>query len=311
MMRLGFAAALVLVLSASAAQAQFFQDLYQGFQYAGTPTGGPTFTSAGGGRANGQRFGRTRIVPNKLGKGYRFEFDRNFGADQLGRPEIFNLGNLELQLSGATSMTAEATKRGIPTGKFDFNITNLNYSIRGLTGFQDAVVSGTLDLTNQVRINPLGFYTYSLNLNNTNAQVQLDGLAADGTRDTDFDIGPINVKGNVYFDGFVALLASFGVDTSNLVGVFPNSPIDRIVEEIQTSLDKQSGALTQQASDGSGLTLGELIDSGSGASLFGPDVSIELEPIGQPVATLGPTTVPEPATLLLLGIIGLAATRRR
>jgi len=310
-MRFAISAALMLALSAPTAHAQFFEDLFQGFQTAGTPISGPLFTGPGGGQAGGARLGRTRIVPNRLGDGWRFEFDRNFGPDQLGRPEVYNLGNLELELAGQTDVTAEITRRGIPTATLDFNISNLNYAIRGLTGLEDVEIVGTFDLANDIRINPLGFYTYSLTVNNTNAEIRFDGLLADGELDTDFDIGPINVKGNLFFDAFVALLGSFGVDTSELVGVFPDSPIDRIVEEIQTSLAKQAGALTQQLRLDGGLTLGEVVESGTGASLFGPDFSVEFEVYGANDTAPFATPVPEPATLLLLSLMGLVAARRR
>lgn len=314
----------LLVLAAPAAYGQFFQDLFRGFQIASTPSSGPLFTGPGGSRTDGQRLGRTRIVPNILGRGYRFEFDRRFGSDQLGRPEIFNFGNLEVELSGSTSTTAEFTRRGIPTGKLDFTVTGMNYSIRGLTGLEDVTLSGTLNVNNQLRVNPLGFYTYTLNVNNTGSTLEANGLAVDGLKDTNFDIGPISVKGNIFFDATVALLASFGVDTSQVVGAFPMSPVDRIVEEIQTSLAKQATDLRQQvfqpdgapatAVSGGSMTVGELIDAGRGRALLGEDFSIELELVGAtdgPTRPNTPTGVPEPATLALLAAAGLLVVRRR
>ncbi len=299
--------AVVAALAVPTSQAQFFQDVFRGFQVAATPSGGPLGTGAGGTRATGSRIGRTRIVPNQFGQGYRLEFDRSFGPDVLGRPEIFDFGNLELQLAGATSMTAGYTTRGIPTADVIFNVANMNYEFRAITGGQDFSLQGTLDVISDLSINPLGFYDTTLQVNNTNGALIADGLVLDGDVDTDFDIGPINIKGNLYFDLVVAALASFGVDVSGVTGIFPESPIDRIVEEIQTSLADQAAVLgeTVLAEAGDQLT----------AEFVGEDVAFSLTArvLEPETGTVGPTptVIPEPATAALLLGAGLLLIRRR
>lgn len=298
--------ALVTLLSVPTTQAQLFQDIFRGFQVAGTPSGGPLGTAAGGFQATGSRVGRTRIVPNNFGQGFRLEFDRSFGPDVVGRPEVFDFGNLELQLAGSASMTAGYTTRGIPAGDVIFNVANMNYEFRGLTGGQDFSLRGTLDVTSDLSINPLGFYDTTLQVNNTNASLIADGLLVDGDVDTDFDIGPINIKGNLYFDLVVAALASFGVDVSDVTGVFPESPIDRIVEEIQTSLAGQAAVLgeTVLAEPGDQLT----------ADFRNNELALSLTAtVLDRGSEVGPTTtvIPEPATALLLLGGSLLLVRRR
>lgn len=301
--------AVSVTLAAPSAQAGFFESLYGAFYVASTPSGGPVGFTSSGARVNGSRLGRVRVVPNRLGDGWRFEFDRAFGPDQFGRPEVFDLGNLELQLQGSTATTAEFTTRGIPQVEFQSSINSLNYTLRGVTGGQDFELDGVLDLFSTVDINPLGFYDLSVNVANQNSELVLEGLGAEGEFDTDYNIGPISVRGNIFFDAVVATLASFGVDVSGIVGVFPDSPIDRIAEEIQASMQKQVDELQQRliAPDGAQTAIAGLAWS-LDESLTGSGAAIGAEPLGPPPAS--PAPVPEPAALLSLALGGLLLRRR-
>jgi hypothetical protein len=285
------------VFAADAAQAGFFQDLYQGIGYAATPLGGPTSTTSGGVRVNGQRAGRLRIVPDQAGQGYRVEFDRAFGGDALGRPEIIDLGNLEIELSGPIGATASFSTRGIPAAQLSFDAVNLNYSLRAKTGAQDAELIGTLTVANAVDINAFGFYDMSLGVSNANADLIVDGLVATGDTDTDFDVGPITIKGNIFADIAIAFLASIGADTSQLEGLFPRSPIDRIADDIRRQLESDAavlGAVAYGPPEGDALTLS------AGAT---PPVPTGAAPRTAPV--------PEPASAALLGLGLLSAWRIR
>lgn len=283
-------------LFATPAVAGVFESAFDVLDFVATPSGSPVFTDGAGFRNNGARSGRVRVVPNLLGAGYRLEFDRTFGADVSGRPETFDFGNLELQLAGSIESTMSFTRRGLPTGNVEFSASNLQYAIRGKTGGQDVIASGTLNVSNNFEINPLGFYTVDVVATNTNSQIFFDGLAVEGSRDTDFDLGPISLRGNIYADALLYVLSSFGVDVSELTGLFPQSPIDRITQAISQRLADETTVLGETIS-ADGFDLGSAkLDLNS--RLFSP--------IEQ-----GPTQTPEPASVALLALGAVAGLRRR
>jgi hypothetical protein len=294
-----FAGLIVTTLSASPAFAGLWDNIYQGLDYFVTPSGAPINLSGDGFQTNGQRSGRLRIMPNAAGQGYRLELDRVFGADSSGRPEVLDVGPYELELSGAVSSTLGFTTRFLPTGNADVGVSNLNYVLRGKSGVQDVTLRGTLNGGENLEVNPLGFYTLNLELDNTNSQIEMDGVIVDNSSsDTDFNIGPINIKGNIYYDMFVGLLSSVGVDTTGLSDLFPASPIDRISQEIQDAFAKQvdtlgariqtdmiSGAQDPQLAADTQRFMNDLVHAA------GPN----------PPAGAGVGTVPEPASLALVG----------
>lgn len=300
--------ALAVASPASTARAGLFTDIFRGLEIAATPSGSPVNPTGTGFRVNGARSGRLRIVPASLRRGYRLEFDRTFGPDSSGRPEVFDFGNYEIQLAGAVNATAQVTGRGLKTGNTVINFNNLNYAIRAKSGAQDATLTGTLNANQTLEINPLGFYSLLIDVGNTNSQADLTGLAADGSTDTDFDIGPIAIKGNVFFDITVAMLAGLGVDTQSLQGVFPDSPIDRIVASINERRAGKTGSslLSDPPFDASTPAL-----SLSGDVLRRDLLSVLLNQSTAPAGPDGPSAVPEPSSIALLLLGGIAALSRR
>ncbi|GMU81918.1 MAG: hypothetical protein AMXMBFR47_17890 [Planctomycetota bacterium] len=307
----GTAGALAL-LSVPVGVAGLYEDLFRGLDYIVTPLGSPTFASGDGGAQNGARIGRLRIVPNRLGQGYRLEMDRNFGVDTRGRAEVYDLGPFELELNGSMQATAGFTSRFMMIGNTDITFSDLNYAIREKSGAQDVSIFGTLNGTQQMEVNQFGFYTLTLDLSNSNSVVQMDGVAVGGTRETNWDLGPISVKGNIYYDAALAVLDTFGVDTDGLNDLFPKSPIDRISQDIRDALAGQA------------RVLGEQISLDSAAGIENPELAMRARDfmhefvIAAGVGTeidgtfVGPNvSVPEPAALALLAAGGVLLLRRR
>lgn len=297
------------------AQADFYDEIYRGLQVLATPSGGPLISTGDGGQVNGARSGRLRILPDAVGRGYSLEFDRSFGVDTRGRPEVLDLGAFEMQLSGQTQATIGYTNRGFLIGNANTVVQNLQYAIRGKTGAQDAELTGVLNGTTSMEINQFGFYTMDVNLNNTNSQLVLDGVLVRDEQDADFDIGPIAIEGNIFFDGLVALLASFGVDTNPLEALSPKSPIDRITDLLTEELKNQAAASGVRLGTSAASLSSDPATQVAGLQLIGPERNPnEVRPSERRAADAqsdaAAQLVPEPASLALL-LIGAAGLLRR
>jgi hypothetical protein len=290
-----------------------WSDFYRGLEVLSTPSGGPLQPLGDGSRVNGQRLGRLRIVPNQPGRGWDLELDRSFGTDSRGRPETLDLGPLELTLDGQTQTTAGFTRRGFLTGNLNSVVNGLDYTLAGKTGAQDVLVTGTLDAQTNLEINQFGFYNLTLAVANTNSTTTVDGVIANDSEVSDFNIGPINVQGNIFVDAFVGLLGTLGADTSGLAALSPSSPIDRLNEAIQEQLratELVAGATFGAAQIGprtqDGLLLGQAA-YGPPAPSFNPSLSP-----ADAVSAHGAGLAPEPSTMILLALgAGLMAVRRR
>jgi hypothetical protein len=58
---------------------------------------------------------------------------------------------------------------------------------------------------------------------NSLSNATFEGPILSAVKDTDYEIGPITVRGNLYADILIAGLAATGVDTSGLEQLFPDS----------------------------------------------------------------------------------------
>lgn len=250
------------------AHAGLWETVYRGLDIVTTPSGGPLQQTGNGTLVNGQRAGRLRIVPNGvIGDGYRLEMDRSFGADSSGRPEVFRFGPYgDLTLAGSTSATAAYNRMGkLFFGEATFGVSNMNYELGTKLGAQDATLTGTLNVTNTLTVNTLGFYTLNVNVNNSNSQLVLDGVVVRDEEETNFTFGPVNINGNIFADGAALLLGSFGVEIPGYSDLFPDSIVDEL---IQANAVNQQG---QAVVAGKTITAADLtgeIDSGVLAPLL-------------------------------------------
>jgi hypothetical protein len=291
-------------LLAAPAFAGLFEDVYSGLRVLSTPTGFPTNTLQDGTRVNGQRLGRLRLVPHDLSNGYTLEFDRNFGQDLAGRPEVFDLGPVELELSGGTSMTAGFSRRGFLIGSLDFSTNNLNYQLRANSGAANTELSGQLLTSGSMEINQFGFYTLELQMDNTQSELRVNGVVDEDFEPTNFSVGPISLQGNIFIDMLAAGLAQAGVDTSGLQALFPRSPISVLTDSIlQGGAGNSAVAGLFLENDKSNVAPALLLDPLPTAPDLSAGPRFESDP--------SVTNLPEPssaAALLALGVAGL--TRR-
>jgi hypothetical protein len=317
MTRGGLLALVVLTvgLGTGTAQGNLWENIYYGLDVLATPLGGPLTGTGDGTRVNGSRSGRLRIVPSGLGGGYQLELDRTFGADSRGRYETLHLGGLgDVTLDGGIQATLGYDLKPIPIARGSFVASGLSYNLRSKVGVQDAQLFGTLDASSTFDINPLGFYSLNLNISNTNSQFKLDGVVVRDSQDNNFDVGPIVIQGNIFYDAALALLTGLGVDTSNLEQVFPRSPIDQIDNAIQDSLQGARAVAGTSAENDLGRLLAQSVLGGD--ELASRELLEALAAGGSPGSGQSehaetPLQIPEPGTLMLVGLGATSLWYRR
>lgn len=288
------------------AYAGFVDNIYRGLEILTTPLGGPLSTSSDGTVFNGSRSGRVRIVPSGIGEGYQLELDRTFGVDSRGRAETLHLGGVaDLTLSGPIQITAGYNGRGMfRTYRGEFGASNLGYLLRTKTGAQDATISGTFNTSTAFEVNPFGFYNLAVDISNSNASYALDGVVIRDEQDMNFNVGPINIQGNIFYDMALSLLNSAGVDTSDLEELFPRSPIGTINEAIQDAIQQRDVVAGISSEYSHAALLARAVigqDSGAAEALF---ADLAIAPTATTAVADAASTpalaVPEPGALLLL-----------
>ena len=275
-----------------------FEDIYRGLGYVTTPSGYPIYSDSYGRRVNGNRSGRLRIVPDEIGQGYTLELDRTFGVDATGRAEVLDLGAFEMELSGAMTATLGYTNRGMLIGNGTAAASSLAYSVRSKTGAQDVELKGTLDMSSDLEINQLGFYTLTMDVANTDSELISNGVILDSSPTTNFNIGPIAVQGNIYIDALKAMMSGLGMDTTPLDPFTSGSPIDVILDSFQQDLETNLVAGVQIYDDGQYPPVPEDLLVSSSALL-----ADTARTSGDGANT--PNVMPEPGTLMLASLGGL------
>jgi len=336
-----------LIGAATDARADIGRALFRGLSYAGnynllsSPQNGPFFNS------NQQS---QRIEYNRLGGGYTYEQWRFFGSDSFNNPNTLDLGVFKVQLGRDSNLLTSADTIGLHTragftttfipevffqqetaqrnqnvfaGTSTAQAAPLRYNITVNTGVQDFTLSGNILLSSSGRLNALGFYDVNARLVNSGTYNANGVLVAD-QKVTDFDVGPINVSGNLVMDAVSALAATF---SGNAISGIPTrvasgaAQKDRSLDDIIASLNageelspEDRLALIQQslASAYAADPLGALLNGVPSGQTGNDAVSVSFTP-GENDPALNGAAVPEPGTLVLVATAGLAMgwTRRR
>jgi hypothetical protein len=238
---------------------------------------------------------------NILSGGTDFRIGQNF----LGNPLTFGLG--ELVLNGPISVELSTGNRWLDTVQVHIQTATdsrgapqaLNYDLLLDAGPQSTQVSGSLLMDIDFSLNGFGFYDLNVNYSSRQTTTNEDRFR-DETDTSDFDIGPVNVQGNLFAD-LLGLLVEPIFGASGAANPF-ESFSGRL--QLQKLIDERTAAQTGLMADTQPLPdfVGPSVSS---FDTSGPELNGDLAP-----APNGPR-VPEPGTLLLLGVAGVALLRRR
>lgn len=264
---------------------------------------------------------------------YQFSGERNYlgngwtlNADVIYTGQTYNMGLATLQL-GADSparanMSMGYTLRGIPKASFDFSTSGpLSYNFEIDTGLQDfRTVRGSILYDVHTDVNLLGFYDTHVQISNR-GDYSTSGLLGQDGGTLAFDIGTIDVSGNVYADALAALFQPLfdAAGTENPFAKFSSAAAKTASLEASTQELRSKVAAGEILTDteieqliNNTVTLavlkGESFDAALADALPPPTTS-DSEPLR--TTSFEINQVPEPATGLLTLAMGLALVVRR
>lgn len=263
---------------------------------------------------------------------YRFSGERNLlgdgftvNANAFYNNRRFNFGFADLTLNGAVLLSADITKRGLPAFQFRANTGGganpLSYEFNLNNGIQDLTATGSILVNMDTRINSLGFYDQTLQISNRGT-FETDGFGVVDAGTLDFDVGPIDIHGNVFADALAALTEPFFAATGaeNPFAKFSGkatkaAEANRKAEELRARID--SGEVLSDDEIAAlvnntvlAAVLGAEPDSRLFSGLLIPPDLLEKTAGDKSTRSITITDLPEPGGLALLAA-GLPLLRRR
>ncbi len=243
---------------------------------------------------------------NPVSGGGELETSRTFFGETL------DMGWSQLTLSGPVEFTFKTGDRGIQTLDISLNTQGqpLFYSWVADVGGQSVERTGSLLLDATANVNSFGWYTLEFDYS-VRETVTQSGRFNDSETPVELDIGPIDIKGNLFAD-FLAVITEpifAALDVENVFASF--SGRTQIEEELNRRL---ADSLAESTPLLSGLGFAELLgDPSVTASSMLTASSLDESRTITEEGTLA-IAVPDPATVLLLAA-GMPfvwrATRRR
>ena len=216
-----------------------------------------------------------------------------------------------------------------PAAHFSLNTGNqsLDYTFDVNTGFQDLTATGRSLINIDTNINILGFYDQTFQISNR-GEFNTDGLGPAFSKTLDYDIGPINVSGNIFADALAAFTQPFFTSQGQENPFAKFSSRATKVAGLQKSIDDLQ-ACAKAGEILSDDEIAQLINNTIMASMLGnkkPSLNM-LGRLPLPKSMLEPehalavtrsidleiSGIPEPTTLILLtiGVLIVQPLRRR
>jgi hypothetical protein len=241
-----------------------------------------------------------------------------------------DLGDFSFAVAGPVSMVVETGGRRIPeigltlsTGQLGINPNRvvtvgaaqpLAYNFNFDTGTNTTNIAGNLLVDLRAKINTYGSYDFRFEASNRQT-TNVDGRFEDvPTGNPNFDIGPIDIEGNIFADILANVTDPFfeSAGIENIFATFSGRTFRE--REAKNTID----ALKARVDAGGTLTEDELatisalrfVSDFLGDELPNTDFIEQALPTGFSVKSDG-TIVPEPATGLMLGGITLLVALRR
>ncbi len=289
--RVRFVAILVVGVFTSVARADEFRDIGIGLAYAG-------FNIEG--------------YENRLSGGADFRISRNF----IGNPLDF--GAWDMTFQGPISLEMSTGGRLVP--QLDIDLTTaltsrstavplsyeFNYDVVG----QSVRIPGTLLIDAGFSLDRLGFYDLELTCS-SRQEISREGRFADDTGTSDFDIGPINISGNIYADALALITQPIFNKTGHANPFASLSGTSSFSDLLTTSADAAQKSLASGdnpvAQDQSTLLATVPLDG----RFQGRSDVLDLRVSPAAVDGVGGGAVPEPTVLLLMLLALPTVIRRR
>ena len=242
---------------------------------------------------------------NYLSGGNDYRISKFFTSELSGNPLDF--GTWELTLGGPISIDVSTGGRLIDEIEIHFQTATssagvpqpLSYDLACDVCSQASQISGSILIDGDLTINEFGCYDFHLEYSSRQS-VEQNGPFDDGDITNDFDIGPIDISGNIYADILALIFDPIfeRMEVENPFASFSGQlQLEKAIERISAEQAKQA-LLAEDL----------LLDTGSPLT-FQPDV-VGLTPAGEMAmedifsvesGTAAPRgVVPEPSTVLFI-----------
>lgn len=218
---------------------------------------------------------------NYLSGGADFLMNTNFLGNQLdfGAGDLTLQGPISLEFQSGGRLLSEAELHFTTALSSQLDATPLRYQLNYDAGGQKTTIDGSLLVDGSMTFNGFGFYDLQMTYSSRQT-VSRDGTIVNDQRTSDFDVGPINISGNIFADA-LSLLTQPLFDASGQENPFASlSGASQLADLLATSATRQEAA----------RAIGD-VDQLAGAA----------PPLG--------SAVPEPATLVLLALGAICVGR--